>query len=108
MTTADIFRHIADLADAASSHLQRLSADPEHEHLRALAADSVDAIMAAIEPIVTKNDMFMSPLPPCPIGHLTSWAIRGGRLVVREEASRWSLEVSKWASAVDKAGGVKD
>ncbi len=103
-TIASVFRHIADLADNAVPHLRRLAQDPEHEHLRDIAATSLDALGDAVA-----STGAMSPIPSCPVPlGLASLAIRGEREVTREEASRWATELDKWAGDVDRIGGVTD
>mgnify|MGYP003475969190 FL=1 len=93
---------LSRMADDVVPALRALSRDPEFGPLREAAATVIAPLLAEIDEIMATCDLMMSPIPRCPVGHLTVWAIGGGRVVTEAECVKLALDLDRWASAIDR------
>ncbi len=93
---------LSRMADDVVPALRALGRDPEFGPLREAAVTAITPLLAEIGRIMSGCDLMMSPIPRCPVGHLTVWAIGGGRVVTQTECMKRALDLDNWASAIDR------
>lgn len=98
--------HLTVLADAVWSCLGRLAEDPEHLALREESSAAVTRLAEAAGDLSCRTDLMLRSLPRCPLGHLTAWAIGGGRVVTSAEIHRWRRDLDAWSNEIERIAKV--